>query len=123
MQRRIENDCGHAIVSHRNRLIHSSCLYDSISEPGKLLGNQGPCAAVRICHQDRTVRSWIDLSIFGLNRGWLIRQEHPERRSSHRIALGPYSPAVLQDDGTTNGQAESAAALLSRIRGIHLLKS
>src|SRR6476620_7438197 len=99
MQSRIENDCGHSIVSHRNRLIHSSCLYDSISEAGKLLGNQGPCAAVRIRYQDRTVRSWIDLSIVGLNSGWLIGKEHAERGSSHRVALGPDSPAVLQDDG------------------------
>ncbi len=39
------------------------------------------------------------------------------------IALGPDAPRVLQHDGAADGKAQTAAALLPRVGGVHLLKT
>src|ERR1700761_487526 len=51
------------------------------------------------------------------------RKEHAEGGAADGILLRPDTPSVLVDDGAADGESQTRATLLARVRSVHLLKA
>ena len=127
VQRGIQQDGLNAFVGRGKRLFHGGCLHHAIAVAAQLRGNPQSRSGVGVGQQHGAV-AWflVEDATRGFQRIQRIRmvgQEDAESGAADGIALSPDAARVLQDDGAANGQAQAAAAFLTRVRGVYLLEA